>query len=212
MTPDDWSAVALSLRVAAVATALAAVPSLAVGGWLAGRSSWGARLAEFVVLLPLVLPPVVTGYGLLMVLPRGVAFTWVASVLASAVVGFPLFVQLARAGFEAVASELVEAACVDGAGRWTVFRRVTVPLALPALAAGAALHFARGLGEFGATLVVAGNLPGRTQTLPLALYSRLQQMGGEAASVRLAVAAVALAALSLGLSRLLLRRWRASSP
>ncbi len=211
MTPDDWSAVALSLRVATVATLLTAVPSLALGWWLAGRLSWGAKLAEFVVLLPLVLPPVVTGYGLLIVLPRGVAFTWAASVLASAVVGLPLFVQLARAGFEAVEPELLEAARVDGAGRWTAFRTVAVPLALPALAAGAALHFARGLGEFGATLVVAGNLPGRTQTLPLALYSRLQQMGGEAASVRLAVAAVVLAALSLGLSRLLLRRWHSPS-
>ena len=207
MTAADWAAVALSLRVALVATALAAAPSLALGWWLARRSTWPARAAEFVVLLPLVLPPVVTGYALLAVLPRGVAFTWLASVAASAVVGLPLFVQLARAGFESVAPELVEAARVDGAGRWTVLREVVGPLARPAVAAGAALHFARGLGEFGATLVVAGNLPGRTQTLPLALYSRLQQIGGEAASARLALAAVALAALSLGLSRVLLRRW-----
>ena len=115
--------------------------------------------------------------------------------------------------FLTIPDELVEAARVDGAGRWAAFRRVIGPLAGPALAAGAALHFARGLGEFGATLVVAGNLPGRTQTRPLALYSRLQQIGGEAASVRLAVAAVVLAALSLGVSRVLLRRWaRPSRP
>lgn len=207
MTAADWSALALSLRVAVVATALAAGPSVALGWWLARRRSWATRAVEFAVLLPLVLPPVVTGYALLVALPRGVAFTWLASVAASVVVGLPLFVQLARAGFESVAPELVEAARIDGASRWAVFREVVGPLALPALAAGAALHFARGLGEFGATLVVAGNLPGRTQTLPLALYSRLQQIGGEAASVRLAVAAVALAALSLGLSRLMLRRW-----
>ena len=212
MTAADWAAVALSLRVAVVATALAAGPSLALGWWLARRQSWPARVAEFLVLLPLVLPPVVTGYVLLAVLPRGVTFTWLASVAASALVGVPLFVQLARAGFESVAPEVVEAARIDGAGRWTVFREVVGPLALPALGAGAALHFARGLGEFGATLVVAGNLPGRTQTLPLALYSRLQQIGGEAASVRLALAAVALAALSLGASRLLLRRWRPPAP
>ena len=213
MTADDWAALALSLRVATVATAVAAGPSVALGWWLARRQSWAARAVEFVVLLPLVLPPVVTGYALLAVLPRGVAFTWAASVAASAVVGLPLFVQLARAGFESVAPELVEAARVDGAGRWAAFRRVIGPLAAPALAAGAALHFARGLGEFGATLVVAGNLPGRTQTLPLALYGRLQQIGGEAASVRLAVAAVVLAALSLGVSRVLLRRWaRPSRP
>ena len=207
MTAADWSALALSLRVALVATALSAVPSLALGWYLARRSSALASAVEFAVLLPLVLPPVVTGYALLVVLPRGVAFTWAASVAASAVVGLPLFVQLARTGFESVSTEILEAARVDGAGRWDTFRWVVAPLAAPALAAGAALHFARGLGEFGATLVVAGNVPGRTQTLPLALYSRLQQIGGEAASVRLAVASVALAALSLGASRLLLRRW-----
>ena len=212
MTPEDWSAVALSLRVALAATALAAGPSMALGVWLAWRRSWATRLVEFGVMLPLVLPPVVTGYVLLAVLPRGVTFTWVASVVASAVVGLPLFVQLARVGFESVAPEMVDAAQVDGASRWQVLRRVVGPLAFPAVAAGAALHFARALGEFGATLVVAGNLPGRTQTLPLALYSRLQQIGGQAASVRLAVAAVVLAALSLGVSRLLLRRWESPGP
>jgi len=207
VTPADWAAVGLSLRVALAATALAVVPSVGLGWLLAHRDGPLARLVGFVVLLPLVLPPVVTGYALLLVLPRGLLFTTAAAVIASTVVGIPLFVQLARVGFEAVDPELVDAARVDGAGRWGVLRRVVAPLAAPALAAGAVLHFARGLGEFGATLVVAGNLPGRTQTLPLALFSRLQQIGGEAASVRLALAAVALAAISLGLSRLLLRRW-----
>ena len=211
MSPADWEAIGLSLRVALAATALAAGPSLAVGWWLADRRGPWASAVEFAVLLPLVLPPVVTGYALLVLLPRGVAFTWAAAVIASALVGLPLFVQLARAGFEGVGRELLEAAAVDGAGPWARFRTIVVPLAAPAVGAGAALHFARALGEFGATLVVAGNLPGRTQTLPLALYSRLQQVGGEAASVRLAVAAVLLAALSLGASRVLLRRWGAGA-
>ena len=213
MTPADWAAVGLSLRVAVAATALAAGPSLMLGWLLARRRGLWVRAVEVAVLLPFVLPPVVTGYALLMVLPRGVTFTALAAVLASAVVGLPLFVQLTRTGFEAIDPGLVDAARVDGAGRWDVYRRVVGPLAGPAIGAGAALHFARALGEFGATLVVAGNLPGRTQTLPLALYSRLQQVGGEAASVRLALAAVALAAVSLGVSRLLLRRWsRAAAP
>ena len=207
MTPSDWEAVVISLRVAVGATLLAAGPSLALGWVLARRRGAWASAVEFAVLVPLVLPPVVTGYALLLVLPRGIAFTWGAGVLASAIVGLPLFVQLARAGFEAVDPGLVEAARVDGAGRRAVAWHVVAPLAAPAVAAGAALHFARALGEFGATLVVAGNLPGRTQTVPLALYSRLQQVGGEAASLRLALVAVALAAVSLGLSRLLLRRW-----
>ena len=207
MTPADWDAVVLSLRVAVGATVLAAGPSLALGWWLANRRGPWASAVEFAVLVPLVLPPVVTGYALLLVLPRGVSFTWGAGVLAAAVVGLPLFVQLARAGFEAVDRDLLDAARVDGAGRWGLARAVVGPLAGPAMAAGAALHFARALGEFGATLVVAGNLPGRTQTVPLALYSRLNQIGGEAASIRLAVVALVLAAVSLGLSRVLLRRW-----
>ena len=213
MTPADWQAVAISLRVAVAATLLATGPSLVLGWVLARRRGPWASAVEFAVLVPLVLPPVVTGYALLLVLPRGLAFTWLAGVLASAIVGLPLFVQLARAGFEAVDPDLVDAARVDGAGRRAVAWHVVAPLAAPAVAAGAALHFARALGEFGATLVVAGNLPGRTQTVPLALYSRLQQIGGEAASLRLALVAIALAALSLGASRLLLRRWgRGSTP
>lgn len=207
MSPADWAAVAVSLRVAIAATLLAAGPSLALGWVLAHRRGMGASIVGFLVLLPLVLPPVVTGYALLLVLPRTLVFTWWAGVLASAIVGLPLFVQLARAGFESVDPVLIEAARVDGASRWDVASRVVAPLASSAVAAGAVLHFARALGEFGATLVVAGNLPGRTQTVPLALFSRLQQVGGEAASVKLAVVAIVLAAVSLGASRLLLRRW-----
>ncbi len=211
MTAADWHAVQLSIQVAVCATALAAVPSVGIGWWLARTRARWAPAVEFAIMLPLVLPPVVTGYALLTVLPRSVAFTWWAAVLASAVVGLPLFVQFARLGVQSVPAETLDAARVDGAGEAESFLKVTVPLALPGLAAGAVLHLARGLGEFGATLVVAGNLLGRTQTLPLALYTQLQRVDGDAASVRLAVAAVVLAASSLGAARWLMRRWTARS-
>ena len=206
MTAAEWAAVELSLRVALVATALAAAPSVALGWLLARRRSWWTGPVQFASLLPLALPPVVTGYALLVVLPRGVLFTWWAAVAASAVVGLPLFVQLAKTGLEAVSPDVLDAARADGASGWTLFAGVVAPLAAPSIGAGAALHFARGLGEFGATLIVAGNLPGRTQTLPLALYSRIQQIGGEPAALRLAALSVLLAAGSLALARWLWSR------
>ena len=206
MTAADWAAVALSLRVATVATAVALVPGVAVAFALARVRRWWTPALELATLLPLVLPPVVTGYALLLALRRGALFTWGAAVAASAVVGFPLLVQVARVGIENVDRQLEEAALVDGAGRLGALRRVTLPIAGPAVAAGAALHFARALGEFGATVVVAGNVPGRTQTLPLALFARLHQAGGEAASLRLAVAAVVVSAACLVAYRLLLGR------
>ena len=206
MTPADWAAVALSVRIALASTALALVPALVVARWLARSRYTATAVVEVAVMLPLALPPVVTGFALLLVLPRTLAFTWVAAVLASAIVGFPLLVQTARAGFEAVDPALEDLALTDGATRWQAFVRVVLPLAGPAVAAGAALHFARGLGEFGATIVVAGNIPGQTQTLPLALYARLHEVGGEAASVRLALAAVGLTVVSLAVHRWLLSR------
>ena len=210
MTAADWAAVALSLRVAAAATALALAPGIGAGWFLARTASRWKPAVEVAVMLPLVLPPVVTGYALLVVLPSSVAFSWLAAVFASAVVGFPLLVQAVRVGVEAVDPDLVRAARVDGAGRGAAFRHVVLPLTAPAVAAGAALHFARALGEFGATIVVAGNIPGRTQTLPLALYTRLHQVGGEGAALRLAAVAVVVAAGSLLAYRWLLRRWAAA--
>ena len=207
MTAADWEAVGLSLRVALAATALALGPGLAVGWFLARSRAWWRGGVELAAMLPLVVPPVVTGYALLLALPRGVAFTSASAVLASSVVGFPLLVQAVRVGVEAVDPAFVEAAEVGGAGRWQIARYVALPLAAPAVAAGAALHFARALGEFGATVVVAGNIPGRTQTLPLALYGRLQQAGGEAAALQLAAVSVVVAAGSLVAYRWLLRRW-----
>ena len=139
-----------------------------------------------------------------------IAFSWGAAVLASAVVGFPLLVQTARVAFATVGPDVEDAARVDGASRWTVFRRVTLPSAGRGVAAGAVLHFARGLGEFGATVVVAGNIPGRTQTLPLLIYARLNGLGGDAAMLRLVGVSVALSAASLVAYGLLTRRLHAA--
>lgn len=208
MTPADWQAVVLSLQVALGATGLALVPGVALAWSLARKRLPAPFLWEHATMLPLVLPPVVTGYALLLVLPRGITFTWIAGVLAGAIVGFPLLVQTARVAFEAVEPETEEAARADGASRWQVLWRVTLPLARPGILAGVALHFARALGEFGATVVVAGNIPGRTQTLPLALYSRMNEAGGEAPALRLAVVAVGLSVVCLGVYAVLLRRLR----
>lgn len=202
-------AVELSLRVALGATAVALLPAVALAWALARNRLKAAFLWEHAAMLPLVLPPVVTGYALLLVLPRGLVFTWGAGVLAGAVVGFPLLVQTARVAFEAVDPEMEDAARADGASPRQVFARVTLPLALPGLLAGVALHFARALGEFGATVVVAGNIPGLTQTLPLALYSRLNEAGGEGPALRLALVAVGLSVVCLGVYAWLIRFLRA---
>ena len=206
MSAADWSAVALSLQVAAMATAISLPFGAVLAFVLAKKRFVGQFLVENLLQFPLVLPPVATGYALLIVLPHTIAFTWGAAVLASAIVSFPLLVQTARVAFEGVDPELEAAARVDGARPRDVFRRITLPLAARGVAAGAVLQFARALGEFGATIVVAGNIPGRTQTLPLALFSRLNQAGGEAPALRLALVAVGLAALSLLLYAWLIRR------
>ena len=206
MTADEWAAVALTLRVAATATAVSLPFGVALGYGLARGRVPFAFVVENVVLLPLVVPPVVTGYALLVLTAGSVAFSWIAAVLASAVVGFPLLVQTARVAFARVDRDAEDAARVDGATRWEAFRRVTLPLAGRGVAAGAVLHFARGLGEFGATVVVAGNIPGRTQTLPLLIYTRLNGLGGDEATLRLAGVAVAISALSLAAYGLLARR------
>ena len=206
MSAAEWDAVLLSLRVAALATAVSLPVGLAIAYGLARRLVPAPLVVENLVQLPLVLPPVVTGYGLLLLFSGNVAFSWIAAVGAAGVMGFPLLVQTARVAFEAVDPEWEEAAAVDGAGRWSVFVRVTLPLAARGVAAGAALAFARALGEFGATIVVAGNIPGRTQTIPLAIFSRLNQAGGEAAALRLIMVSVALSVGSLLVHAVLTRK------
>jgi molybdate transport system permease protein len=189
----------LSLRVAAVATAVVAAAGTLLG-WLLARGRFrGRELLDALLTLPLVLPPTVTGYYLLVLFGRtgvlgrplhqatgwSVAFTWQAAALAAALVSLPLMVKSARAAIESVDPGLEFAAATLGAGPWRTFRRVTLPLARRGLLAGVVLSFARAVGEFGATLMIAGNIPGRTQTLPLLIWEATA--AGDDAQARAAV-------------------------
>ena len=178
-----WDALLLSLRVASLATALVTVFGLLIALWLARSDFRGKSVVETLVSLPMVLPPSVVGYYLLMFLGRSgplnifgvqILFTWLAAVIASAVVATPLMVLSSRAAIAAVDPTLEKAAGSLGSPPWKVAWDVTLPLARRGILAGVVLAFARGLGEFGATLMVAGNIPGRTQTLPLAIYDLVQ--------------------------------------
>lgn len=222
LTSAEWTAVALSARVA-VCAILAALPfAIALGYYLARSTSPARWIVEVLVNLPLVLPPVVTGFVLLVLFGRNgpigialenvfgvrVVFTWVGAALASGVVGFPLFVRATRLGFEGVDPRLERAAQTLGASRLGAFTSVSLPLAMRGIIAGGMLAFARALGEFGATIVVAGNIPGKTQTIPLAIYTYVQQPGGIGQSWRLVVVSVLLAAGALVVSEWLERRGR----
>lgn len=211
-------AVGLSLLCAAVAVVLCVGPAMAVALLLARRTFPGKALVEMGVMLPVVVPPVVTGYLLLVMLSRRgwfgplletlgvqIAFTWVGAALAQAVVAMPFLVLTLRVAFEAVDRDLEKAAQTEGASRWSVFWKITLPLAWQGLAAGCALAFARALGEFGATIIIAGNIQGRTRTLPLAIYSSLNDPNAGAQTVGLVCVAVALAFAALVLSRVLSR-------
>jgi molybdate transport system permease protein len=205
----------LSLRVAAAATLLTFALGLPLAWLLARRRFPGRDLIEAAVVLPLVLPPTVLGYYLLTVIgARGavgrlleaggfeLAFTWRAAVLAATVASIALLVRTAQAGFESVDPRLEQAARTLGRGEWSVFWRVTFPLAWRSVVAGLVLAFCRAFGDFGITLMVAGNIPGRTQTLPLAIYDRVQADAMREANL-LSLAAVALVLLLLlGLGRL----------
>jgi molybdate transport system permease protein len=178
-----WEPLFLSLQVAALATALVSVVGLALALWLARSDFGGKSVVETLISLPLILPPSVVGYYLLVFLGRSgplyvlglrIVFTWPAAVVASAVVALPLMVQSSRAAIAAVDTTLEKAAGALGSPPWKVVWDVTLPLARRGILAGIMLAFARSLGEFGATLMVAGNIPGRTQTLPLAIYDLVQ--------------------------------------
>jgi len=203
--------VLLSVRVAALAVAGSLVPGVLVG-WLLARWEHPLRpLMQGLVMLPLVLPPVVTGYLLLFALGRSrplgeawhaltgghIAYTTGACVIAAAVVGFPLLVEAIRLSVRAVDPRLEQVARSLGRGRLDTFLRVTLPLALPGVLSGAVLSFARALGEFGATIVLAGNVAGETRTIPVAVYTLLNVRDGEAAALRLVAVSVALALLAL---------------
>lgn len=217
---EAWSAVIISLRVAMVAVLVMLVPGIAMAWWLARSRSGFSAVVEALVNLPLVLPPVVVGYLLLRMLGRrgwiggplhehlgiDVSFTWWAAAIASAVMGFPLLVRSTRLAIELVDRDLERAAANVGAGPWSTFHRVTLPLALPGVLAGSILAFARSLGEFGATILVAGNLPGSTRTLALAIWTETQDPAGEDRVMMLVLFSVALSVVAMILAELLGRR------
>lgn len=220
--PVEAEALALSLRTASLAVA-GALPAAVLVGWLLARRRFpGHGALNAVVHLPLVLPPVVTGYLLLVLLGRNgplggalesvfgvrLVFSTGGVVLACAVVGFPLFVRAVRQAAEGADPRFEQVARSLGRGELRVFATITLPLMAPGVLAGATLAFARAVGEFGATITFAANIPGVTQTLPLALYTVLQTPGGEAAARRLCVLSLALAGAALALSEWLARRTR----
>ena len=215
LTGAEWEVLALSLRVSLVAV-VAVLPVAGALAWVLARTEWpGKILLDAIVHLPLVLPPVVTGWALLVLFgPAGplgalsglVLFRWQGAAIAAAVMALPLAVRAIRLSLEAVDRRLEEAAATLGAGRWRVFATVTLPLALPGVLAGAVLGFARSVGEFGATITFVGNVPGETRTVPLAIYGALQTPGGEGAAARLATISVALSLGALVASEALARR------
>ncbi|MEI4486250.1 molybdate ABC transporter permease subunit [Frigidibacter sp. MR17.14] len=220
LTPEEWQAVILSLQVSALAVAASLPLGILVAWALARRRFWGHGLLNGLVHLPLVLPPVVTGYLLLLSFGRrgpvgaflhdwfGIvfAFRWTGAALAAAVMAFPLMVRAIRLAFEAVDRGVEEAAGTLGAGPAWVFLTVTLPLILPGVVAGAILAFAKAMGEFGATITFVSNIPGQTQTLPSAIYALLQVPGGEDRAGRLVMISVGVAMVALALSEWVGRR------
>jgi molybdate transport system permease protein len=219
LTPDELAAVRLSLEVAAAATLASLPPGILAAYALARWRFPGKLLLDALVHLPLVLPPVVTGYLLLLAFGRRgpvgsflaeqlgivLAFRWTGAALACAVMGFPLLVRAVRLAFEAVDPRLEDAAGTLGAPRFLVFLTVTLPLALPGVLAGAVLAFAKALGEFGATITFVSSIPGETRTLPSAIYAYTQVPGGDAGALRLSLVAAALSVGALVASELLAR-------
>lgn len=219
LSPSDWQAVVLSLKVAGWATLLSLPPGLFVAYALARWRFPGRSLLNGLVHLPLILPPVVTGYLLLIgFAPNGVigaalakigvtvAFSWRGAALAAGIMAFPLMVRAIRLAIEAVDPKLEQAASTLGASRIASFATITLPLILPGILAGSITAFAKAMGEFGATITFVSNIPGQTQTLPLAIYSQLQVPGGEADAARLVVISVTLALGALLVSEWLARR------
>ena len=222
LSPDEWTAVRLSVLVSTTAM-LASLPfGIAVAFLLARGKFWGRSLLDAAVHLPLILPPVVTGYLLLIWFGRRgpvgqflydyfgivLSFRWTGAALASAVMGFPLMVRAMRLSIEAVDRKLEAAAGTLGASPFWVFAVVTLPLCLPGILAGMILSFAKAMGEFGATITFVSNIPGETQTIASAIYSYTQMPGGDGPALRLTVISVVLSLAALVLSELLARRTR----
>ena len=220
MTPEEWAAVRLSLLVATTATVVSLPFGVAVAWLLARRQFWGKSLIDTLVHLPLIMPPVVTGYLLLLTFGRrtpigafladefGIVFSfrWTGAALACAIMGFPLMVRAIRLSIEAVDTRLEAAAGTLGAHPIQVFATVTLPLCLPGVIAGAILCFAKSMGEFGATITFVSSIPGETQTLPSLIYALTQVPGGDTGALRLTLVSIAISMLALLGSEVLARR------
>jgi molybdate transport system permease protein len=220
LSPQDWVAVQLSLRIALVATLVSLPFGVAVGYVLARKNFWGKSLLDALVHLPLVLPPVVTGYLLLITLGRrapvgawlsdhlGIVFSfrWTGAALACGVMAFPLVVRPIRLSIEAVDRRLEDASATLGASSFWVFVSVTLPLALPGIIAGAMLGFAKALGEFGATITFVSNIPGETQTISAAIYTLTQVPDGDRAAMQLVLVSIVISAAALVASEFFARR------
>ncbi|GAY19792.1 MULTISPECIES: molybdate ABC transporter permease subunit [Sphingobium] len=220
LSADEWGTVALSLRVSLVAVGLM-LPVAFTFAWLLARSRFpGKLLVDALIHLPLVVPPVVTGWLLLLLFgangPLGrlfeqmlgvsFMFRWTGAALASAIMAMPLMVRAMRLSIEGIDHRLEQAAQTLGAGRWRVFLTISLPLSLPGIVAGLVLGFARSIGEFGATITFVSDVPGETRTLPIAIYSALQMPGAESAVTRLAIISILLSLAALVASEALARR------
>ncbi len=220
LTPEEWTAIRLSLRIASVATLCALPFGIAIAWLLARKNFWGKSLLDGIVHLPLVLPPVVTGYLLLITFGRRapvgsflyetmgivLSFRWTGAALACGVMGFPLLVRAIRLSIEGIDRKLEAASSTLGASPFRVFMTVTLPLAMPGVIAGMVLCFAKALGEFGATITFVSNIPGETQTISAAIYSYTNIPGGDAAAGRLVIFAIVLSLAALVISEWFARR------
>lgn len=220
LTPDEWTAVQLSIKVASWAMAASLPAGILVALLLARGRFWGKSVLNGIVHLPLILPPVVTGYLLLLSFGRrgpigafladnfGIvfAFRWTGAALACGIMGFPLMVRAIRLSIEAVDRKLEAAAGTLGASPLWVFGTITLPLILPGIIAGMVLSFAKAMGEFGATITFVSNIPGETQTLPSAIYTFTQVPGGDAGAMRLTLISIVIAMAALVVSEVLARR------
>ena len=220
LSPEEWSALTLSFKVAACCTVFGIVPAVYIGWLLARFEFYGKAFVDALVLLPMVVPPVVPGYLLLMTFGHqgviggwllkhfgiSLVFDWKGAVLASMVMGFPLMVQSIRLSIQLIDRRLENAARTLGANGLSVFCSITLPLALPGILVGALLGFSRSLGEFGATITFVGNVADETRTLPLAIYSVMQQADGEPMALRLISISLVIALSALLLSNVMTQR------
>jgi molybdate transport system permease protein len=219
LSPEEWTAVHLSLKVASVATLFALPVAIAVALLIARGRFFGRSVLNGLVLMPLILPPVVTGYVLLLLFGRrgpigafldthfGIVFSfrWTGAALACGIMGFPLLVRAIRLSIESVDVRLEEAAATLGANRAWIFLTVTLPLIVPGIIAGMILCFAKAMGEFGATITFVSNIPGETQTLPAAIYTFTQVPGGDIGALRLTLVSVVIAMIALIVSEVMSR-------